>query len=338
MLLKSLLLASFCIFLVVACPPPPAFPQSIHGVPMCRETIQVWEADPNMRQYMEEHDCDCRNGESSAPVCEERHSSQAGQSAPTSRQGSGAIRYNSSDAVKMAVIQGLKNSLDQMTRPNPAAIRKFTQEGNENARYLNQAQESAEQSVEARRQQAVEREAAEQSRASMELSGELQGVPGIDKAPPPVDIADTLNEDTQRRQLAGMQLKSVQQSSSAAARAKGPAADAYARDEAGKGFDTKGRYAGALTTVEEYKKTIPKEKMTPKIKELLHEREEMQGKKKELAKKLSVLYEKKRKTPQDTVDIVKLQGEISQVQNMENFNDFSVNEELAKPPEEDNPK
>ncbi len=266
-------------------------------------------------------------------------SHQAGQSAPVVHN-SGVKHYNSNDAAKMAVIQGLKNSLDEMTRSDPAAMQKFRDEEAENAQQLNQAQESAEQSEEARRQQAARREAAERSGASMELSGQLQGMPGPDEAPAPLDIGNTLSDDARRRQLAGMQLKSVQQSSSRAARAAvaGEAADPlwdeHARGGGEQGIDTKGRYAGALTSVEDYTAQIPKDKMTPKMQELLHQREEVREKQKDLAKKLSALNEKEERTPQDTVDIVKLQGEISQAHNMENYYDFSVNEELAKPAEE----
>jgi hypothetical protein len=73
------------------CFPAPAGAQ--RAVVDCRGTLQAYANDASLRQFMSEHQCDCRNGNNQPPVCTKR--SQASPSRPAS-PGRPSYSHNSS--------------------------------------------------------------------------------------------------------------------------------------------------------------------------------------------------------------------------------------------------
>jgi hypothetical protein len=298
--------------------------QAIEGSIDCNATIRAWKGDASLREYMSTQNCDCRNGNGSSPVCTSK--SGASQSASGRSGGSSAHKKSGNDA-EMMMLQGMQNYLNQAGQNNKQAYEKSRQVGIESAAALNEAQQSALQSEEERRLRAAREEMADREQGNQEIGAQLQGMPGSSDRPT-LDIAGALNQDSKRNK-AGDQLKSVEFHSKTAARFS---SDEAMKDEASKGFDTGGKYAGSLPViVPEKEKVIPKEKITPEIKKMMDERDEVKEKRKELEKDLEKLEAKKEKTPEDTVEMAKLKQDISTAKNKENYDDYAINEELKKP-------
>jgi hypothetical protein len=163
----------------------------------CNATIQAWKHDVSLRQYLNDYSCDCSNGNSRQPVCTKKSSpSKSSGGKASGRKASGGVK-----GTKGAVLQVLKNFLDEQPRGDPRASEERRQTAIESALHLNEAQQSALQTEEDRRKQAAREEAAIRDKSLKELSSALQGMPASE-AQAALDIENALNEDTRRKQLA----------------------------------------------------------------------------------------------------------------------------------------
>lgn len=111
-----------------------------------------------------------------------------------------------------------------------------------------------------------------------------------------------------------------------------------AKVESNLGFDTGGKPAGTLGTVfvdgtNPFKEpTVPKEKRTKAIAGLEKKRDGVKKKRMDLQKKVSEIEQKTQKTPEETMKLSELKQEVSKVSDEERFLNFSITEELRKPP------
>ncbi len=319
---KFSLSSLLCILLIL-----PLSCLAIEGVVVCDATIASWSNDASMREYMSTVRCDCRNGNNHDPVC----TPIGGGAAPSA--GGGSHKGSSHQDTQMMMMQQMQQYLQQVGANNKRAFEESAQAAAAGAQALNQAQQSDIQSEEDRRKQAALAEIADREQGNQELGAQLQGMPGSEDRPT-LDLASALNRDSQRNQ-AGDQLKSVKFHSETAerlAKMNGELSGEAAKDEASKGFDTGGKYAGSIPVMVPAKeRVIPKEKITPEIQKIMDDRKEVKEKRIELEKDLTKLEAKKEKTPEDTVEMAKLKQDISTAKNKENYDDYAINEELEKP-------
>ncbi|RJX30271.1 MAG: hypothetical protein C4516_10510 [Oxalobacter sp.] len=295
----------------------------------CEGTIASWQSDIRMRDYMRTHDCDCRNGHNSSPVCTRRSTGKSQSNrAPAPTYSTTRKKKSTSLSTQKMMLNEMQKTIDNMNKVDPRVEAQRRKEAAENARRLGEAHKADERSEEARRQLARHRQMATQKASAQELSRELQGLPTTQTAPGLLEAP--AGSSTSRNTNAGSQLRSTLFHSERAAQS-GSLEDA--RGEAGMGFDTPGKNVGRLKPIQKpaNSENISPEKMTPKVKQWVQDRESNRNKKKELEEKLEKLKSKPKLEPNETVEVVKLQQEISTAQNKENYYNFSINEELSKP-------
>lgn len=162
---------------------------------VCGGTIAAWRQDPHMRQYLNDYECTCSNGNSSPPVCRSRNTG-----AETSGGGGGGGKRAPSD--EQIVLKEIQNHVDQMFKVNWQAYMKYQQTGIQNAHQINQTQQATIRSEEERKQKAAREEAALREKSAMEVHTELLGMPPAGGDSPILDITSALDGDVRRKQLA----------------------------------------------------------------------------------------------------------------------------------------
>jgi len=129
---------------VVCMSAPPA--NGINAQAVCDATITAWRSDPNMKQYLNDYECSCSNGNSSPPVCRARNT--GAEPASGGRGGGGAKKRGPSD--EQLVVQELQKQVDQMFKVNWQAYKKYQQESLRNAEQIHNAQQASARSEEER--------------------------------------------------------------------------------------------------------------------------------------------------------------------------------------------
>ena len=163
---------------------------------VCDGTLASWSQDPSMKQYMNDYECSCSNGNSSPPVCNSRN---AGAEAQSYGGGGGKTRGPSDE---MLVLRELQKQLDQMFQVNWQAYRKYQQESLQNAQQIHRDQQAALLAEEERRKKAAREEAARREKEALELHTELLGMPPSGGSNNLLDITGALDEDARKKQLA----------------------------------------------------------------------------------------------------------------------------------------
>jgi len=176
----------------------PAGPGSWAGVEaVCDATIDAWRHDRGMKQYMNDYECACSNGNSSPPVCRARNT---GAEAPAGGGGGGGVKKRGPSDEQL-VLQEMQKQVDQMFKVNWQAYRKYQQESLRNARQIHEAQQASARSEEERRKAAAREEAARREKEALEVHTGLLGMPGSGDGDI-LDITSALDEDARRKQLA----------------------------------------------------------------------------------------------------------------------------------------
>ncbi len=159
---------------------------------VCDGTIAAWRQDSSMKQYLNEYECTCSNGNSNPPVCRSRSTTAA----PAGRS---AKKRGPSD--EQMVLKELQNYVDSMFKVNVEVYRKYRQMNLQNAQQINQSQQAAIRSEEERKQRAAREAAKRRDLEALEVHTELLGMPVGDTSDS-LDITGTLDEDTRKKQLA----------------------------------------------------------------------------------------------------------------------------------------
>jgi hypothetical protein len=165
---------------------------------VCDATISAWRQDPDMRQYLNDYDCRCSNGNSSPPVCSARGGGSAG---PVSGGGGGGGKKRG-PSDEMLVLGELQKQVDRMFQVNWQAYRKYQQMSLKNAQQIHQDQLAATRAEEERKQRAAREEAARKEIEALEVHTELLGMPPAGGGVPILDITSALDEDARKKQLA----------------------------------------------------------------------------------------------------------------------------------------
>jgi small-conductance mechanosensitive channel len=220
------------------------------------------------------------------------------------------------------MLQELQKSIDQMTTPNPATLQKIrnTQMEGDQA---HQEEIMSQQATEEQRQQRAQ-SAAEAARIQQihDLTGTLQGLPGgtnssLDLRPEGTPFFG-LGAGVGDAPPSGLNIEELRSSGSS-------------------GFDTRGPLSGQILTppppspptpVEFREKSIVPEKVSPEIRALLDEREELRGRRNEMQQSLERLESKGSLSPEESAVLRSLQQELSVILNKENFLNFAINESL----------
>lgn len=170
----------------------------INAQAVCDATIEAWRSDPNMKQYLNDYECSCSNGNSSPPVC--KAGNTGAEPSAGGGGGGGAKKRGPSD--EQLVVQELQKQVDQMFKVNWQAYKKYQQESLRNAQQIHQAQQASARSEEERRKAAAREEAARREKEAMEVHTELLGMPPSGGNNDILDITGALDEDARKKQLA----------------------------------------------------------------------------------------------------------------------------------------
>ncbi|HQT98581.1 MAG TPA: hypothetical protein PK416_12030, partial [Thermodesulfobacteriota bacterium] len=170
----------------------------INAQAVCDATIEAWRSDPNMKQYLNDYECSCSNGNSSPPVC--KAGNTGAEPSAGGGGGGGAKKRGPSD--EQLVVQELQKQVDQMFKVNWQAYKKYQQESLRNAQQIHQAQQASARSEEERRKAAAREEAARREKEAMEVHTELLGMPPSGGNNDILDITGVLDEDARKKQLA----------------------------------------------------------------------------------------------------------------------------------------
>jgi hypothetical protein len=163
---------------------------------VCDATLEAWSRDASMKQYINDYECSCSNGNSSPPVCRSRN---AGAEAQSYSSGGGKTRGPSDE---MLVLRELQKQVDQMFQVNWQVYRKYQQESLENGQQINRDQQAAQKAEEDRRKKAAREESARREKEALELHTELLGMPPSGGSNDLLDITSALDQDARKKQLA----------------------------------------------------------------------------------------------------------------------------------------
>jgi hypothetical protein len=163
---------------------------------VCDATIAAWSHDSSMKQYLNDYECSCSNGNSSPPVC----SSKNGGAEAQSYSGGGGKTRGPSD--EMLVLRELQKQVDQMFQVNWQAYRKYQEESLKNAQQIHRDQQAAQQAEEERRKKAAREESARREKEALEVHTELLGMPPSGGSNDILDITGALDQDARKKQLA----------------------------------------------------------------------------------------------------------------------------------------
>lgn len=103
-------------------------------------------------------------------------SSEGGGSSSSSGSSSGGRSHKTTD--EELILKGLQGTIDQMFKPNPAALQKVRETQMEGDRALQESQQAQQTTEEQRRQKATRDAEAARMRQIQELNGALLGMPG----------------------------------------------------------------------------------------------------------------------------------------------------------------
>jgi tetratricopeptide (TPR) repeat protein len=172
----------------------------------------------------------------------------------------------------------------------------------------------------------------ERTQSTSEMHKAISGFTQTESRPPagspPADL------DFMGGPRAGEQLKSVEKHSEDAAGNR----NEPAKEKSNLGFDTGGKPGGTLGAIvidgsNPFKEpVVPKENRTKEIAALEKKRDEVKKKRMELQQEASKIEQKPQKTTEETMKLVNLKQEVSKVSDEERFLNFSIKEELRKPP------
>jgi hypothetical protein len=165
---------------------------------VCDMTLTAWSRDPSMKQYMNDYECTCSNGNTQPPVC---RSKNAGAQSQSSGGSSGSVKQRG-PSNQQIVLQELQKQLDQLFQVNWQAYRKFQEEGLQNAQQIGQDQQAALSAEEERRLKAGRDEAARREKEALEVHTELLGMPPSGGSSDLLDITSALDADARKKQLA----------------------------------------------------------------------------------------------------------------------------------------
>ena len=165
---------------------------------VCDATIAAWRQDPSMKQYLNDYDCRCSNGNSSPPVC--KAGNTGAEASRGGGGGGGAKKRAPSD--EQLVVRELQKQVDQMFKVNWQVYEKYRQESLRSAEQIHNALQASARSEEERRKQAAREEAARRELEAMEVHTELLGMPPSGGSNNILDITGALDEDARKKQLA----------------------------------------------------------------------------------------------------------------------------------------
>jgi hypothetical protein len=223
----------------------------------------------------------------------------SGRSAPASG-GSGSRSHKTSN--ETLILQGLKDTLNQMSVPNPAALQKIHETRLEGDRALQESVQAQQMTEEQRRQKAVRDAEDARLRQVRDLAGSLQGLPGTPT-------------DERLRDWAGSGFDTGGKLGGNPVLPAPPAPPPPT----------------PVAPVAPVEKPIPPEKMTPEMQSLVQERQAVREKKAELQRNLEQLETGGKAAPADSAEIARLKEELAVTLNKENYLTFSVNEALESP-------
>ena len=169
--------------------------EEIRPVVICDATLEAWSYDSRVKQYLEDYECSCSNGNSSPPVCRSKNTGAEAQS----YAGGGSVKQRGPSDQQL-VLQELQKQVDQLFKVNWQAYKKFQEESLQNGRQINQDQLSAQNAEEERRKKAAREDAARREKEALELSTELLGMPSSSGNTSFPDISGALSEDARKKQ------------------------------------------------------------------------------------------------------------------------------------------
>lgn len=165
---------------------------------VCDLTITAWSSDPGMKQYMNDYECTCSNGNSRPPVC--RSKSDGAQSQSSGGSSGSVKKRGPSD--QQIVLQELQKQVNQLFQVNWQAYRKYQEESLQNGQQIGQDQQAALNAEEERRQKAARDDAARREVEALEVHTELLGMPPSGGSSDLPDITGALDADARKKQLA----------------------------------------------------------------------------------------------------------------------------------------
>lgn len=249
--------------------------------------------------------------------------SASSSSSSTSRSTYSTSSRSAKPSSNAIMLKGLQSTIDRMTTPNPATLRKIQQTRMEGDRAQQEAVQLQQTQEEQRRRQALHDAERARMKQLQDLSDSLQGLPETTSSGSNLRPAGTpffgQRIDPGTTVPSGPDIKALRAAGSS-------------------GFDTQGPLVGQLpplppapplpTPVTLQEKLIPAEKITPETQLLIQERESLRERKKEMQESLTRFESKGTPTSEESAAMTQLQQDLSATLNKENYLTFSINESL----------